>query len=103
MIKFNEFSESVIIAPAGVWAGNPSFTLTIDCFNFFPCSQDVLRRLMKLVLKHCIEDIQNGALDEFITWLDYHRIYLTNGNKRHLKTLDKNIESLKVFNGLYAR
>ena len=56
-----------------------------------------------MVLKHCIEDIQNGALDEFITWLDYHRIYLTNGNKRHLKTLDKNIESLKVFNGLYAR
>ena len=97
----NEFDGYVDIYPdfeRGTWR------LSIQLLNFFPCNKIKLNRLLKLLKTYCYDSIEKGELDPVIIYLKRDYLDIARGlSNKELKQLERNINDLKVFNGLYAR
>ena len=97
----NEYDGYVDILPdfeRGTWR------VSIQLINFFPCNKSRLNKLFKLLKTYCYDSLEKGVLDPIILYLKCCYLDIPRGlSSKEIKQLERNINDLKVFNGLYAR
>ena len=102
MIKLSDIYDGYVdILPDfefGTWR------ISIQLLNFFPCNKNRLNKLLKLIKSYCYDSLEKGQLDPVIGYLKRCYLDIPRGlGNKELKQLERNINDLKVFNGLYAR
>jgi len=102
MIKLSDIYDGYVdILPDfefGTWR------ISIQLLNFFPCNKNRLNKLLKLIKNYCYDSLEKGQLDPVIVYLKRCYLDIPRGlSDKEIKQLERNINDLKVFNGLYAR
>ena len=102
MIKLSDIYDGYVdITPDfefGTWR------LSLQLLNFFPCNKIRLNKLLTLLKKYCYDSIEKGELDPVIIYLKRDYLNIPRGlSDKEIKQLERNINDLKVFNGVYAR